>query len=297
MKNLVSTVVLALFCVSETGHAETGVAPTDRQSAPLELNEQLGSDQASSKASSDERDALILTLNSIDMGTASIDELINQVLASKYLTEQGDELISRIEGVLLAYTKPLPGSNIEGNLAGYSGLAFLRPEIATYSEKRDAYESRRLEKRASIVATLRREDDAFNGITWYKHPSYPKYTDTRNFIQPYIGKDGNFAWLRIRMNYTSRRWLFIESAKANIDGSIVDMNYGEFLRDNDSEIWEWIDVVVTPQIRETLERIAGSKSTIIRFDGQQYYDDFTVTEKDKQAIRDMILAVDVLNGP
>ena len=99
------------------------------------------------------------------------------------------------------------------------------------------------------------------------------------------------------MNYTSRRWLFIESAKANIDGSIVDMNYGEFLRDNDSEIWEWIDVVVTPQIRETLERIAGSKSTIIRFDGQQYYDDFTVTEKDKQAIRDMILAVDVLNGP
>lgn len=65
-------------------------------------------------------------------------------------------------------------------------------------------------------------------------------------------------------------------------------------RDNDSEIWEWVDVPLDTEMRTLLEKVAHSKKTIVKFDGQQYYDDFTVTEKDKAAIRDVFAAEEFL---
>ena len=48
----------------------------------------------------------------------------------------------------------------------------------------------------------------------------------------------------MRLNYTNDSWLFVENAALNIDGETVRLPYLDWKRDNDSEIWEWIDVSV-----------------------------------------------------
>lgn len=100
----------------------------------------------------------------------------------------------------------------------------------------------------------------------------------------------------MRLNYTNDSWLFVENAALNIDGEIVRLPYLDWERDNDSEIWEWIDVSVDPDLRSILEKIATSKSTIVRFNGRQYYDNVTIRERDKQVIREMLWVEEVLKS-
>lgn len=108
-------------------------------------------------------------------------------------------------------------------------------------------------------------------------------------------KDG-IILLRIQLHYTADSWLFIHSAKFNVDGEVIPFSVPSDMwkRDNDSEIWEWVDVPLDTEMRTLLEKVAHSKKTIVRFDGQQYEDDFTVTEKDKAAIRDVFAAEEFL---
>jgi hypothetical protein len=96
------------------------------------------------------------------------------------------------------------------------------------------------------------------------------------------------------LSYTADSWLFVENAQFNIDGDFVDVPPDEWMRDNDSEIWEWIDVVATSSHTELARRIANSKKTIIRFNGRQYFDNYIVKEDDKEVLRDALLAYEVM---
>lgn len=109
-----------------------------------------------------------------------------------------------------------------------------------------------------------------------------------------MGVQKETVFLRMWLNYTSDDWLFIENARANIDGDTVLIPASDWSRDNDSEIWEWADELVRPELRSILERIANSKKTIIRFDGSKFYDDWTVPAKDKKAILEMFAAEDAM---
>ena len=42
-------------------------------------------------------------------------------------------------------------------------------------------------------------------------------------------------------------------------------------------------------------KIANSKKTVIRFNGQQYYDEYIVTSDDKEVLRDGLLAIKVMS--
>ncbi|WP_353476820.1 hypothetical protein PVT71_28590 (plasmid) [Salipiger sp. H15] len=47
-----------------------------------------------------------------------------------------------------------------------------------------------------------------------------------------------------------------------------------------------------------MTKIANSKEAVVRFNGQQYYDDVKITERDKQILRDMFVVEEVLkSGP
>ncbi|AYN01977.1 hypothetical protein [Chryseobacterium sp. 3008163] len=60
---------------------------------------------------------------------------------------------------------------------------------------------------------------------------------------------------------------------------------GKWERDHDSRIWEWLDIQVKESEYEILKKIATSKVTKIRYEGKQYHDDRTLTQKEKDIIK------------
>ncbi|MFG6082798.1 hypothetical protein ACEUZ9_004030 [Paracoccus litorisediminis] len=190
------------------------------------------------------------------------------------------------------YAKPLPASNAKANKEAYQALAILEPENTTFKQKAEKYALAEREAKSGALKKLKKRVDEFNGTTFYTHPAKPRYADTRSYLIPYLATKGGTTILRIELHYTSDSWLFAHSAKLNIDGKMIPFYApgSDWKRDNDSEIWEWLDVAATPELRSLLELVAASKKTIIRIDGQQYYDDFSVSEKDKAAIRDVLAA-------
>ncbi len=141
------------------------------------------------------------------------------------------------------------------------------------------------------------ESDPIEGITWYTHKSMPKYIDTRSYLIPYIGVRGNNVWICIRFNYTAGDWLFWKNLTIMSDGQKYYRynKYFSITRDNDGgRIWEYYDeplasnADVTTQELKMLQKIASSTSTIVRFSGDDYYDDLTIGSTDKQTIQDVL---------
>ena len=222
--------------------------------------------------------------------------LVSLVGSAKYLRVFDNTVIDRLEAEILAWSKPLPASNVEGNLAGYTALANLRPDDQGYNSKRDSYIEKVAQKRAGVLKRYKTETDYFSGTVWYIHKNTPRYADIRPYVSLYLGKkDGQTPILRFVLHYTTRHgWLFVNSAKANIDGQIVDIPGSEWKRDNDSETWEWIDEFATENYKNIARRIGNSTKTVIRFSGEQNVDDYIVKADDKAALLDGLLAIEVL---
>jgi len=89
--------------------------------------------------------------------------------------------------------------------------------------------------------------------------------------------------------------VFFEKIIVNVDGRIfnLDFSYFEVKRDNGySGVWEWIDIVPSSENISMLKLIADSKSTIVRFQGDDYKNDRELTQKEKKAISDVFTVLD-----
>lgn len=157
------------------------------------------------------------------------------------------------------------------------------------------------------LAELKIATDTFNNMDLY----YPKTMPTnginfivneRTLVLPYIKGMDNMYALLTKVNYMSDDWLFIKSFEVNVDGNIIfnssDYTNGlKFDRDNnDGYICETYQHIVANSYDSTIDEawlsmlreIANSQKSTIRFYGTQYYDDFIVSEKDKQSIKDIL---------
>lgn len=130
---------------------------------------------------------------------------------------------------------------------------------------------------------FKKNEDEFKQITFFRDPRTPNYTNV-NFIYPYIGKKDDHYWLRLQLQYASDDWLFISKGILLIDGEQFTIT-GNWERDNNSGIWEWLDMSVGETERIILDRLANSESAKIRYEGRQYYNDRTITKKEKDIIK------------
>lgn len=133
------------------------------------------------------------------------------------------------------------------------------------------------------LKTFKKKEDEFKGNAFYRDPRTPYYANI-NFIYPYIGEKDNYYWLRLKFQYASEDWLFIKNGTLLVDGEKFEIT-GNWERDHNSGIWEWLDISVGETERYILEKIANSKSAKIRYNGTQYYNDRTITKKEKSIIR------------
>ncbi len=149
------------------------------------------------------------------------------------------------------------------------------------------------------LAKLNKNVDSVENITWYEPDCAPEYADV-NALYAYIGVQNGTPWLRFRGQYTGDDWIFHKSLTINIDGQVYTKTlsyFSDIVRDNDGGVvWEHFDVNATNYDIEILEKIAASKKTVVRFQGDDYHYDYTVKANEKSDIKVVLNAYNILTG-
>jgi hypothetical protein len=152
---------------------------------------------------------------------------------------------------------------------------------------------------ANATKYMRSKYDDIKGITWYYDINTPQYTNYNSF-HIYIGKEKTSnPWLRFRIQYAADDWLFIESYIVKTDNSsyTIQTSYGEVERDNGtSGIWEWYDVQMDSYKYNMIKDILKSNNVKLRYEGQQYYKDRSITSTEKQGLKHVLDAFEALGG-
>ncbi|MDD6189942.1 MAG: hypothetical protein PUB32_10290 [Clostridiales bacterium] len=154
---------------------------------------------------------------------------------------------------------------------------------------KDAYAEKMLSK-------MTVEEDKVRGMSFYYPKAFPYYStywgaDVRCFVLPYIGRSKDAVWMRLICDYTSDDWVFFKKIIFAVDDERITKSFGDFdvTRDNGGgDVWEYVDIDVGTSELNLLEAIANSTETIVRFEGDDYYYDFTVRDSDKTAIRETL---------
>lgn len=158
-------------------------------------------------------------------------------------------------------------------------------------------EQEREAQRQRTLSKLRSDTDRVTGVTGYMSKAQPQYTNTRSYVLPYIASQGSGKTLWLRFNYTGNDWIFFDHVIVAIDGEqyYFYFDYWEITRDvGGGKVWEAIDIVPTSDEISILKAIASSDETIVRFEGDDFYCDFTVSSSDKSGIQDVLDAYKVL---
>jgi len=207
-----------------------------------------------------------------------------------------EELRAEIEAQALALIRPLPASDLQGNMAGYQFLAAVRADNPAYAERAQQYADRIERERRAVLDRLRRTEDRIAGVTFFHHQNAPRHLNSRSTVSLYIGTRDNDRrpWLRMRVQYAASNWLFVESVIAWHDGVREPLVSGRFERDNHSSIWEWTDRTPTELQLEILRSLSMAREAVLRYEGQQYRRDVTLSEGDKRALREMLQAFEIM---
>lgn len=104
------------------------------------------------------------------------------------------------------------------------------------------------------------------------------------------------AFLRVR--YYGKSWLFVDGLTVVVDGDRVRLDSVQFARDHSGgNVWEYADLPLdNSEYRDLAKRITEADEVIIRFHGKQYYSDLEVSQRMKEDLRAMLVAVSSLNG-
>lgn len=125
------------------------------------------------------------------------------------------------------------------------------------------------------------------GLTWYKPKDAPKYINS-NGIYCYFAKDskGRPYNLRLKIQYESDEWLFIETIYFSIGDKAYRYIPDDVERDHrDGRIWEWTDEAFNSSIKEFIDALIASSSAEMKINGSQYYDIKEITNKQIQSIK------------
>ena len=140
-------------------------------------------------------------------------------------------------------------------------------------------------------AKLRKESDEFNpDPVWYYGKRTSKYRN-RNDIYMYLAKfKSGLVKPRLVIQYTADDWLFIESYEILTDNNKYEIKLSRSAdRDNNGgKIWEWADLEWADRYALILNDIADSQTAKIRHNGRKYYKDRTITNREKQANKDVM---------
>ena len=172
-------------------------------------------------------------------------------------------------------------------------------KIITIEKKNEEERRKQAEKEQSeklrALNKLKKEYDDVSGITWYKQPYFTHYTNT-NLTSIYIGDNGTSQWLRLMMSYKGDSWIFFEQAFLSYDENTKEIffdKYNDKKTENDSGVWEWIDVTVSKDVEAFLRDFAKSKNAKMRLSGK-YTRTRNLSSNERKGILDVLNGFDAL---
>jgi outer membrane murein-binding lipoprotein Lpp len=190
-----------------------------------------------------------------------------------------------------------PSSPESGEAAAL--LTQVDSRIAAAELEREQEEQRKAkEERLALelaIRNMKKDTDELKGITWISHRNTPNLA---NYVSIYFGSSKDSAAgfpLRVKFQYYGDDWLFVRSVTVKADDKVYELGKLNFERDHSSgSVWEWIDMPVTDH--EMLNHWMTAKRVIIRFDGKQYYKDFTLPQGQKNQLREVYEAWKNMGG-
>ncbi|OPY88765.1 MAG: hypothetical protein A4E71_00221 [Smithella sp. PtaU1.Bin162] len=161
--------------------------------------------------------------------------------------------------------------------------------------KREREKQEEVKRVADVTKKMSKKIDELEGITWYKDASTHAYHTS---VHLYFGKKESASpWLRLKIRYYDNRWLFIKSFFVVADGQRFEKPVAKFNRDNSGgSIWEWYDENVSDADLIMIKAIIKSKKATVRFIGDQYREDYTITEQEKRALQNVLDAFIAMGG-
>jgi hypothetical protein len=152
--------------------------------------------------------------------------------------------------------------------------------------------------REVLLAGLKEKNDAIEGVIFRYHKDSTEFVNTRSEVYAYISEKNDRYGLRLHVQYVADDWLFIEKFTFKTESEVyaVAPGFFEFERDNDGgKIWEWCDLPVSDDGLAALRRLLSvSDDVVLRCEGKAYRKDRTLTEEEKQRLRVVLMAYDML---
>lgn len=167
-------------------------------------------------------------------------------------------------------------------------------EVAESDRKIKEEQKKRLE---TATSKMRKTVDKVEGITWYHDKTTTEFVD-KNSFHIYMGQRGNASpWLHLVARYSDDDWLFVRSFIVVSDGNRFESGPVEFKRDNGSgSIWEWYDTTLSAKELQWVQAVIKGKNNLIRYQGDKYYQDRTITNQERQALQNVLDSFTVLGG-
>lgn len=175
-------------------------------------------------------------------------------------------------------------------------------EVASLVERvKEAKRRTQLERErlaTESMRSMRKKYDEIRGVTTYDDRRTSTYAkQLKLFFEQ--ADDGTLSRPRVVLSYYHpRTWVFYSDATIKADDKQFVYHPETTKRDNvgrNSDCWEWGEKTLDERDLEMLRAVAGSKKTIIRYNGERT-SDFIVPESQKVAIRNTLAAFEALGG-
>lgn len=295
LKKIAAAILSLLICFSVwgCGQSEAAAAAQKLETAiegigtvSLEKQSEVADIRKQYNQASDEVQAAVKNYDVLVQAEQEISNLKVEYVV-QLIQEIGDVSLESEEKIRKAQTEYNSLTNNEKEqVTNYSDLTAANDKLTSLIQA----EKERILQEA--LEPLLEDTDKVQGITWYLPSALPWFNYTRPYVLPYLGIKGESAILRIRYYYTGEDWIFFDRLVFAIDGETYykSLNYSDINRDTHSgDVWEGADIVASSEDLELLQKIADSKETIIRFQGDRIYD-LTVSDSDKTAIKQVLTA-------
>lgn len=139
----------------------------------------------------------------------------------------------------------------------------------------------------SLSKNFTETTDEFNGISWIKPKSMPKYRNQNGIYMYFQIDNGKPTNLRFVIQYYADDWLFIKKVWFLIDDKRRDYELS-FDRDNGDGgmIWEWCDAQCNDPV--FLAYILDAKSVKLKLEGTHYSEEKAVSAKELKSMQETI---------
>lgn len=169
-------------------------------------------------------------------------------------------------------------------------------EILERQRKEDSITAKKLKP---LFDEQKDEFDA-NGGYWIQPKERPKYTNRNGiYCYFYMNKSGKPSNFRFVFQYYGDDWLFIQSLKIKADEKVLTYIPNNLKSDcGDGKVWEWFDENKSQNasVSGIVFNISIAKTVKIRINGQQYYKDITLTNKQIKSIKNTVEYYRALGG-